>query len=288
MNCRHCLAWNSADSHRCHRCGRRHLGSAHSVPSSYPIQTATALALDFSEPHRVVGILDAPEQNPAPKRVTYQKHLFDSQVVQLPMPNAPSSRGTNRQRSTARGVARRYHPAQQAFDFEPQNRVEPLGYAEQVLCQPEPEFVSQAQDGIYCDSPVAQPIHRLMAAALDSSMIVIALGLFLLTFYVCGGSVVLNSKTAALYLGIYAVMWFFYRALYGICGADTPGMLWTDLRLVNFDGETPDREQRIYRMFGGVLGFLSVGLGLVWSLVDEEQLTWHDHISKTFPSPVRP
>ena len=27
------------------------------------------------------------------------------------------------------------------------------------------------------------------------------------------------------------------------------------------------------------------GLGLVWALVDEENLTWHDHISKTFPTP---
>ena len=26
------------------------------------------------------------------------------------------------------------------------------------------------------------------------------------------------------------------------------------------------------------------GLGLVWALVDEENLTWHDHISKTFPT----
>jgi len=24
---------------------------------------------------------------------------------------------------------------------------------------------------------------------------------------------------------------------------------------------------------------------LVWALVDEENLTWHDHISKTFPTP---
>jgi uncharacterized RDD family membrane protein YckC len=181
-----------------------------------------------------------------------------------------------------RGNVRRYHPAQQAFDFD--KRYDSRDYA-----RPMAPVVDSlpSQDGIYCDFPVAQPIHRLVAAALDSSMILIALGLFLLTFHVCGGDVVLNSKTAGLYVGIYAVMWFFYRALYGICNADTPGMLWTDLRLVNFEGEAPDREQRIYRMFGGVLGFLSAGLGLVWSLVDEEQLTWHDHISKTFPSPQR-
>lgn len=285
MNCRHCLAWNSADSHRCYRCGRRHVGTAHSVTSPYPIQTATAPALDFADPHKVIGILDAPVENPSPKRLTYQKHLFDPQVVQLPMPTSPSSRGMSRSRSTVRGVARRYHPAQQAFDFDSPQYAETMSHATSAPIQP--AFAPQPQDGLYCDSPVAHPIQRLTAAALDSSMIVIALGLFLLTFHLCGGSVVLNAKTAALYVGIYAVMWFFYRSLFSVCGADTPGMMWTNLRLVNFDGEAPDREQRIYRIFGGVLGFMSAGLGLVWSLVDEEHLTWHDHISKTFPSPAR-
>lgn len=286
MNCRHCLAWNSADSHRCYRCGRRHMGSAHSATNPYPIQTATAPAYDFAQSpdldsNKVVGIMDRPEEHIAAKRVTYQKHLFDPQVVQLPMPTAPSSRGTARSRT--RVSSRRYHPAQQAFNFDAIDPQQQSG----SFVEAQHEVTAPPQDGIYCDSPVAQPVHRLMAAALDASMIVIALGLFLLTFQLCGGSVVLNAKTVALYLGIYAVMWFFYRSLFGVCGADTPGMLWTDLRLVNFDGEIPDREQRIYRIFGGVLGFMSAGLGLVWSLVDEEHLTWHDHISKTFPSPIR-
>lgn len=267
MNCNHCLAWNSAESHRCHRCGRRHAGSAHAASKQYPIQTATALAYAFADGQPQVAVLESP------KRLVYQKHLFDPQVVQLPMSHAAANT-TTRHKSTTRLSARRYHPAQQAFSFDSESQ--------------EPETTeARLPDGIYCDSPVAQPIHRLMAAALDSSMIVIALALFLITFHVCGGIVVFNSKTAALYAGIYAVLWFFYKGLYSVCGSDTPGMLWTDLKLVNFDGETPDREQRIFRMVGGVLGLLSAGLGLVWSLVDEEQLTWHDHISKTFPSPQK-
>ena len=36
----------------------------------------------------------------------------------------------------------------------------------------------------------------------------------------------------------------------------------------------------------GIIGFMAAGLGLVWSLVDEERLTWHDLMSKTFPTPV--
>jgi len=58
------------------------------------------------------------------------------------------------------------------------------------------------------------------------------------------------------------------------------------MRLVNFDGRPPNRAQRMRRMAAGVLSMLSAGLGLIWVLVDEENLAWHDHISKTFPTPV--
>ncbi len=33
-----------------------------------------------------------------------------------------------------------------------------------------------------------------------------------------------------------------------------------------------------------MLSLFAGGIGLVWSLVDEDGLTWHDHISATFPT----
>ena len=54
---------------------------------------------------------------------------------------------------------------------------------------------------------------------------------------------------------------------------------------VRADGRNPNREQRVYRMAAGCLSVMAAGLGLMWALVDEESLTWHDHISKTFPTP---
>jgi hypothetical protein len=53
---------------------------------------------------------------------------------------------------------------------------------------------------------------------------------------------------------------------------------------VDFDGREPDRDRRGMRQVAGLLSLISAGLGLVWALVDEEKLTWHDHISKTFPT----
>jgi uncharacterized RDD family membrane protein YckC len=138
---------------------------------------------------------------------------------------------------------------------------------------------------IYCDATVADPMHRAAAAFLDASMILASLGVFLATFELCGGHVVLTSTTVPLYAGILGVLALFYKLLFCVCGSDTPGMVWTQLRLLNFDGHIPDRDERVQRMVGSFLSYTVGGLGMVWALVDEEKLAWHDHISKTFPTP---
>jgi uncharacterized RDD family membrane protein YckC len=132
---------------------------------------------------------------------------------------------------------------------------------------------------------VALPVHRLMAVAADASMIAIALGLFLAIFYLAGGRIVFTKPSLLLFGGVIAAVVFLYRALWCLGGGDTPGMRFAGLRLVDFDGRRPEREQRTLRLAASMLSIISAGLGLVWALVDEENLTWHDHISKTFPTP---
>jgi uncharacterized RDD family membrane protein YckC len=138
---------------------------------------------------------------------------------------------------------------------------------------------------IYCDAPVALPVHRLMAVAADASLIAIALGLFVAIFYLSGGRVVFTRPSMLLFVGVIAGVVFLYRLLWCLGNGDTPGMRFAGLRLVDFDGRRPEREQRTIRLAASVLSTASAGLGLVWALVDEENLTWHDHISKTFPTP---
>jgi uncharacterized RDD family membrane protein YckC len=145
----------------------------------------------------------------------------------------------------------------------------------------------QADGVIYCDAPVAVPAHRAMAAAVDASIVVLALTLFFgIVFRVAGGISVLNIKTAPIFFGMAAAVVLFYRMLWCLANGDSAGQRWAHLRLVNFDGQRPTRTQRFYRLASGLLSLMAAGIGLLWSLVDEETLTWHDHISKTFPTPV--
>ncbi len=149
------------------------------------------------------------------------------------------------------------------------------------------EGASPQVDVIYCDAPVALPTHRIMAAAVDLSMVLISLGIFLGIFYSFGGEINLTRQSAPFLAALAFVISMFYRFLWCLADGETPGMRFAGLRLVDFDGRTPNPHQRLQRQIAGILSVLSAGLGLVWALVDEESLTWHDHISKTFPTPAR-
>jgi uncharacterized RDD family membrane protein YckC len=83
---------------------------------------------------------------------------------------------------------------------------------------------------------------------------------------------------AVAFLGIVCFYWIFYVGYLG----GTTGMHWLGLRVLNFDGELPTAGQRRTRALGTILSTLSLGLGFAWSIADEEKLTWHDRMSKTF------
>jgi len=120
---------------------------------------------------------------------------------------------------------------------------------------------------------------------MDAAMIAIALALFAVVFRLAGGEVVLNARTIPLFVAVAAAVVVLYRLVWCYACCDSPGMRWTNLALINFDGQEPTRKERLARTASGFLSLAAGGLGLVWALVDEETLTWHDHISKTFLTP---
>jgi uncharacterized RDD family membrane protein YckC len=280
MQCVYCQAWNEQDERRCVRCGRRLRAPApRPAPDTYPLTSAAAPALQ--------ALPGGQRQPSAPRpEVSYQPSLFRDaaggpKVIPIPTlapakspPEARRARGPSEGRTQAPRAnlgARRGSDSQQSLDFRGAAGSSPLG--------------TEVEAVIYCDAPVALPVHRLMAAAVDGSMILMAMALFTAIFYLSGGHITVSRQTAPLLAGVVAAIAVFYRLLWCLADGDTPGMRFAGLRLVNFDGRRPDRDQRSVRQAAYLLSLLSAGLGLVWALVDEENLTWHDHISKTFPTP---
>jgi uncharacterized RDD family membrane protein YckC len=62
----------------------------------------------------------------------------------------------------------------------------------------------------------------------------------------------------------------------------TPGMRYAGIELNTFSGFRTTRAQRCRRLLAMLLSVLPLGLGVVWALFDEGQLTWHDRLSKTY------
>lgn len=286
MQCRYCQNWNEEDERRCVRCGRRlHLAAARSAPDGYQtsamspaITSATAPAFESLPGGQ--PLTAAPEG-----RTSYQPSLFRDAAYRdgvpgpkvIPIPMLTPSRNTESRSEVRRSrpvprVARRDPESQQSLDFQASsNLASALG--------------AEVHAVIYCDAPVALPAHRMIAALFDASMVLIAVGLFLGVFFLSGGMLMLSKQNAPFLISVAALLALFYRFLWVLGNGETPGMRFAGLRLVNFDGRAPDRDQRAFRQVSSLLSFLSAGLGLVWALVDEENLTWHDHISKTFPTP---
>jgi uncharacterized RDD family membrane protein YckC len=229
--------------------------------------------------------------NPAPEAaaaaapadpVNYQPMLFrDPQAPKvIPIPTLASSRELQRDapprraprsatpRTNPRRTSDHHRDSQQRLDFE--------------VASP---LHTQVEAVISCDAPVALPSHRMIAAAIDVSMFLIALGLCFGIFLVAGGAAAFSRQNIPYFLGVAIALQLLYRLLWVLGNGDSPGLRFAGLRIVDFDGRPPTREQRALRQMVSLLSLLSAGLGLVWALVDEENLTWHDHISKTFPTP---
>lgn len=150
---------------------------------------------------------------------------------------------------------------------------------------PKPRTLSTTVEAvIYCEAPVASTAHRAVAAAIDWAMVLIAYGLFLLTFDLCGGGFAITRHTLPVFGAAFLLVGFTYGVYWTVAGTETAGMRWTQLRLITFDGFPPEGRHRVMRFAGACLSRCT-GLGLLWSLADEESLAWQDHISRTFPTP---
>jgi uncharacterized RDD family membrane protein YckC len=77
------------------------------------------------------------------------------------------------------------------------------------------------------------------------------------------------------------LLWAAYEFLFVVYTGSTPGLRALRLRLVRFDGSPVDRRRRRWRVLASFLSACSLGLGYLWSMVDEDGLCWHDRITHT-------
>ncbi len=248
-------------------------GPARSAPEGYVGATALAMAI-APAPVRQKTEITGPAASPAPQRIEVprQTRLFaDSEtgrVLQFPGVMKPAEPKPRNRRQASQPS-----DSQAILDFLP-----PAPHVPRTL-------KTSVEAVIYCDAPVATPMHRAAAFAVDFAIVMLAIGAFLLTFHLCGGEFgKLNMQIELGFGGAFACIVVFYGLLGVLTGAESAGARSAGLRFVTFDGSPIDRSERAVRFGCACLSFFSAGLGVLWSLADEESLTWHDHMSKTFPT----
>jgi uncharacterized RDD family membrane protein YckC len=130
--------------------------------------------------------------------------------------------------------------------------------------------------------PVATLDDRRSAALIDVACLSFAYGAFLTLFGSLGGHFAFSKLNAAVYFFTFAFVYLQYFGLFTIFGGTTPGMMIRGLQVATFSGEEPGLRHLLMRALGYLLSAGTLFLGFLWALWDEDALTWHDRLSKTY------
>ena len=255
MRCRHCGTFNAEDDHRCQHCGRRLFA---------PVPVAATAAAPELQPEEAPPPQRA--DRPAPIGAARQPSLFADRSKVIPFEALAPARVRAGERQ-----ARRPAPGARAVSVSTQQRLD--------LHSAVPR-----RQTVRSDAPIAPRTDRVRAAALDGVFTITGIALFAAAFHFMGGRFEFTPKTAPGYAGALVALLVFYRLFWVVLGRGTAGMRILGVRILTFDGHEPHWGLRLVRFLAACLGVAALGLGFLWSLMDEEGLTWHDHISKTFPT----
>jgi uncharacterized RDD family membrane protein YckC len=145
-------------------------------------------------------------------------------------------------------------------------------------------------------SSSASIARRLLAALIDGTILAMALAAFATIFLHLNPNL---SPSPNLFLnlslrlvreslpllaglgGIAIALWAAYEFLFVVYTGSTPGLRATRLRMASFDGSPLSHRSRRWRVLASLLSALSMGLGYLWCLLDQDGLCWHDRITRT-------
>lgn len=144
-----------------------------------------------------------------------------------------------------------------------------------------PESAATQHSGLY---PVASIDERRIAGLIDAACLLFPWGGFLALLGSLTGHFAFSKLSATIYFASFALVYVQYFALFTVFGGTTPGMMLRGLRVVDFSGEEPSPRQFLLRAAGYMLSAGTFFLGFLWSQWDEDELTWHDRISRTYLS----
>jgi uncharacterized RDD family membrane protein YckC len=130
--------------------------------------------------------------------------------------------------------------------------------------------------------PVADLSIRRRAGMVDGLCLLVAITAVFSLYAGFGGKLLPTKLDFLVCAAALTLLYAQYFTLFTVMGGATPGMMFTGLRVVSFEGESPTPARLLWRSFGYLISGVTALLGFCWALADEDRLTWHDRISQTY------
>jgi uncharacterized RDD family membrane protein YckC len=132
-------------------------------------------------------------------------------------------------------------------------------------------------------SPQTAPLElRCMAALVDCGLIAGGALAFVAAYARAGGEVPLGLPLLASTFAVFIVTAVLYQLLFFTFGDQTPGMRYARIGLCTFEDDNPTRAAIRRRILAQFAAVCPLGLGLLWIVVDDDALGWHDRISRMY------
>jgi uncharacterized RDD family membrane protein YckC len=156
-----------------------------------------------------------------------------------------------------------------------------------ISIEPVEEPENERRPGFEIPLRAALMSRRIAAAAVDAVLVISAIAAFAYIFFRITDVVPPPAKVAGTAVLLVAALWSAYQYLLLVHSGATPGLKLARLELQMFDGSPVPRRIRRWRVLASVLSGVSLGLGYAWCLLDEDELCWHDRITRTYMAPKR-
>jgi len=153
-----------------------------------------------------------------------------------------------------------------------------------ILIEPVDEPEPERRPGFDMPLKSAPLSRRLLAGGTDALVVATAIAIFEWTVIRVAGPITFRGP-AELAIGLLALLWPAYQYCLLVFSGTTPGLRIAKLAVTRFDGTPAPRKLRRWRVLSSLLSCVSLGLGYAWCFLDEDQLSWHDRITRTHLAP---
>lgn len=124
--------------------------------------------------------------------------------------------------------------------------------------------------------------RRALAGAIDAVYVAAAFACFAAVFLFSATDAPVTRVAAEFGVGVFALLFAMYQWIFFTYAESTPGMRAARISLCTFEDTNPTRRGMRLRLGALLLSACPLGLGFVWSIIDEDRLGWHDRIARMY------